>query len=67
MKSIVAMEITQAKRKGLYIRPETRDRLNVYKAQRSLATGRVYSQSDVIDELLALAYRQATLSGGDRQ
>lgn len=45
----------QPDRVGLYVRPETRDRLNVYKAQRALATGRVYSQSDAIDELLEVA------------
>lgn len=54
MENTVVIEAAQPERVGLYVRVDTRDRLNVYKAQRSLATGKVYSQSDAIDELLAL-------------
>ncbi len=55
-----AKRTARPERAGLYIRPATRDRLNVYKAARSLETGAYYSHSDAIDELLALAYEQAS-------
>lgn len=44
-------------RVGLYIKPHTRDQLNLYKAQRSVNTGRTMSQSEAIDELLDIARR----------
>lgn len=44
-------------RVGLYIKSSTRDQLNLYKAQRSAATGRPMSQSEAIDELLDIARR----------
>ena len=44
-------------RVGLYIKSNTRDQLNLYKAQRSAETGRPMSQSEAIDELLDIARR----------
>lgn len=44
-------------RVGLYIKSSTRDQLNLYKAQRSAATGCSMSQSEAIDELLDIARR----------
>ncbi len=55
MENTVVIEAAQPERVGIYLRPATRDRLNVYKAKRTLETGKVYSQSDAIDELLVLA------------
>jgi len=44
-------------RVGLYIKSNTRDQLNLYKAKRSAETGRPMSQSEAIDELLDIARR----------
>lgn len=41
-------------RVGLYIKPETRNRLNLFKAELTLAMGQVMSQDDAINHLLDL-------------
>lgn len=53
----IASDENNNDRVGLYIKPTTRDQLNLYKAQRSAATGQIMSQSEAIDELLDIARR----------
>ena len=53
----MTQEVDSRDRVGLYIKQDTRDQLNLYKAQRSLSTGQTMSQSEAIDELLDIARR----------
>lgn len=43
-------------RVGLYIKPETRNRLNLFKAELSLAAGQIMSQDNAINHLLDLQW-----------
>lgn len=48
------METHDAERVGLYIKPKTRNRLNLFKSQLTIETGQVQSQDDAINYLLDL-------------
>jgi len=45
-------------RVGLYIKPSTRNRLNLFKAELSMAAGQVMSQDDAINHLLDLQWKE---------
>lgn len=58
------MEDTSASRVGIYVKIDTRNKLNVYKAQLSLAQGGSVSQDEAINYLLDKASFQSPGGAG---